>query len=202
VFAFGDAWGPEAKSDKIFHFRPGRGVHDVHMNQGNAGSFTRDDGVWQDGGLLFHFPDADQWVAVFLAFQSQAWHTDDATGHALSELQPGPADQPSAQEPDHTVRIVAVLPQPAAGHTATVTLLNASANAISLDGWTLLSGSIPGTPLSGTLDLGASTAVPLPGSVTGSHAGLLTLLNSAGLKVDGVAFRAEQADRPGWSVVF
>ena len=58
-------------------------MHDIHMNQGNSAKFKNDDGVWQDGGLIFHFPGLSQWVAVFLAFQSQAWHTDDLTGHAL-----------------------------------------------------------------------------------------------------------------------
>jgi len=45
-------------------------VHDIHMNQGNSGAFGRDDGVWQDGGLLMHFPGESRWVAVFLAFQA------------------------------------------------------------------------------------------------------------------------------------
>ena len=31
---------------------PERGVHDVHQNQGNIRRYQRDDGVWQDGGLL------------------------------------------------------------------------------------------------------------------------------------------------------
>src|SRR6266536_2419088 len=87
LFAFGQRWGPEQKSDTVFHFQPGNGVHDIHMNQGNSASFAGDDGVWQDGGLLFHFTAPEQWVAIFLAFQSQAWHTDDVHGHAL----PGPA---------------------------------------------------------------------------------------------------------------
>ena len=38
--------------DKIFGFLPGNGIHDIHMNQGNSSRFVRDDGVWQDGGLL------------------------------------------------------------------------------------------------------------------------------------------------------
>ena len=65
---------------------PGNGVHDIHMNQGNDAGHRGDDGVWQDGGLILRFPATDQWVAIFLAFQSQAWHTDDVTGHTL----PGP----------------------------------------------------------------------------------------------------------------
>ncbi len=41
------AGGPEPVKDKIFGFRPGNGVHDIHMNQGNVGRFVSDDGVWQ-----------------------------------------------------------------------------------------------------------------------------------------------------------
>ncbi|OYV21293.1 MAG: hypothetical protein CG438_427 [Methylococcaceae bacterium NSP1-1] len=100
IYAFGERWGPEKdKKDKYFGFKPGNGIHDIHMNQGNVGEFVRDDGVWQDGGLLFHFPSIEkvdigvgaeiwpeQWVAVFLAFQSQSWHTDDLTGHTIPDI--------------------------------------------------------------------------------------------------------------------
>ena len=56
VYAFGQRWGPEERiPDKIFGFRPGNGVHDIHMNQGISDRFRRDDGVWQDGGLLLRF---------------------------------------------------------------------------------------------------------------------------------------------------
>jgi uncharacterized protein YukJ len=80
VYAFGERWRPEqGKPDKIFGFVPGNGVHDIHMNQGHDPQFAHD-GVWQDGALAFRFPSTDQWVAIFLAFQSQAWHTDDYTG--------------------------------------------------------------------------------------------------------------------------
>ena len=85
LYVFGERWGPEPTvPDKVFGFLPGNGVHDIHMNQGNSVRFAQDDGVWQDGGLLLHFPGRSQWVAVFLAFQSQAWATDDVTGHALA----------------------------------------------------------------------------------------------------------------------
>ena len=82
LYAFGERWGPEpGKPDKVFGFEPGNGVHDIHMNQSNVGQFIGDDGVYQDGALLLHFPKADQWVALFLKFQSQGWFTDDTTGH-------------------------------------------------------------------------------------------------------------------------
>ncbi|MDA0569732.1 YukJ family protein [Burkholderia gladioli] len=76
VFAFGSKWGPEDKPDQYFKFVPGQGVHDIHMNQGNSGSYRKDNGVYQDGCLILHYPD-DTWLAVFLAFQSQSFDTDD-----------------------------------------------------------------------------------------------------------------------------
>ncbi len=76
VFAFGSKWGPEDKPDQYFKFVPGQGVHDIHMNQGNSGSYRKDNGVYQDGCLILHYPD-DTWLAVFLAFQSQTFDTDD-----------------------------------------------------------------------------------------------------------------------------
>jgi uncharacterized protein YukJ len=88
VYAFGQRWGPErAKPDKIFGFGPGNGVHDIHMNQGNSPAYRRDDGIWQDGGLLLRYPmPYPRWTAIFLAFQSQSWDTDDTTGHATREM--------------------------------------------------------------------------------------------------------------------
>jgi len=53
------------------------------MNQGNFPRFRADDGVWQDGCLMFHLPKESEWRAIFLAFQSQSFKTDDKTGHAL-----------------------------------------------------------------------------------------------------------------------
>ena len=86
------------------------------MNQANVGRFVRDDGVYQDGALLLHFPAAQQWVAIFLKFQSQTWHTDDATGHQIAPTAPAggpvaPGEQPGPVPgaPDGAVRIVAAL---------------------------------------------------------------------------------------------
>ncbi|WP_433750515.1 DUF2278 family protein [Falsibacillus pallidus] len=75
IYAFGAKWGPEKKADGYFGFVPGQGIHDIHMNQGNEGRWERDNGTYQDGGLLLQFK--DKWVSIFLAFQSQSWCTDD-----------------------------------------------------------------------------------------------------------------------------
>ena len=209
LYAFGEPWGPERdRRDEIFGFRPGNGVHDIHMNQGNHRDFARDDGVWQDGALLLHLPATGQWVAVFLAFQSQAWHTDDRTGHALPTgpapgPQPGPLPGPG--EPDHRVRIVAALvnPRGLAPERETVTLLNASPDPVDLTGWQLADSLKNKQPLGGTLAPGATLVVKLAQPVQlGNAGGIITLLNRAGLKVDGVSYTAEQARREGWTIVF
>jgi uncharacterized protein YukJ len=200
VFSFGQRWGPEGNvRDKIFGFRPGNGVHDIHMNQGNSERFRNDDGVWQDGGLLFHFPTEARWVALFLAFQSQAWHTDDVTGHAITEPSPPtPADRP--------VRILAALVNPIgpAPEAETVTLLNASPAPIDLAGWRLADRMKRTCPLPNVHLLPGSTlTVPLAPEVQlGNRGGAITVLDADGLKVDGVAYTTDDIPDEGWTVVF
>ena len=198
VYAYGERWPSEPqKPDKIFGFTPGNGVHDIHMNQGNSGAFTRDDGVWQDGGLVLNFPAQNRWVGIFLAFQGQAWHTDDTTGHALGD---GGGSSSSA-----AVRLVAALVNPVgpAPEAETVTILNASPVAVDLSGWFLADrigqrSRVPGGPL----DSGATRVVPVVSPMAlGNSGGTITLLDASGTKVDGVAYTAAQA-REGWTVVF
>jgi Uncharacterized conserved protein (DUF2278)/Lamin Tail Domain len=166
------------------------------MNQGNSQRFRQDDGVWQDGGLLLHYPAQDQWVGVFLAFQSQEWHTDDQTGHTV----------PVLSEADHIVRIVAALVNPPgpAPEAETVMLLNASPQQVDLTGWSILDREKRQMMLhGGLLAPGDSVRVQVAAPVQlGNRSGLITLLNPDGLKVDGVAYTQAQAAAEGWSIVF
>jgi uncharacterized protein YukJ len=206
VYAFGEPWGPESARDKVFGFRPGNGVHDIHMNQGNSARFRGDDGVWQDGGLLLHFPGESRWVGIFLAFQSQAWHTDDTTGHAIAAPAPSPSPEPEPVPEDGAVRILGALVNPNGGapERETVLLLNASPDAIDLAGWRIAdrmskSCAVPAVKL----DAGAVLTVTLHDNVQlGNKGGSITLLDKAGLKVAGVAYTADQAKREGWTVTF
>jgi uncharacterized protein YukJ len=62
------------------------GIHDVHMNQGNSEKRSMsDNGVWQDGGIILHFPD-EHWESIFLAFAVQKVHTDDHSGNPIGNL--------------------------------------------------------------------------------------------------------------------
>jgi len=211
VYAFGERWGPEAgKKDKYFGFLPGNGIHDIHMNQGNSGRFVGDDGVYQDGGVLVHFPDQREWVAVFLKFQSQSWHTNDQTGHALATPvapTPGPPSEPvpaTLEEPDGLVRIVAALVNSTKSpEQEVVTLINSAPHDVSLEGWALLDTQKARLPLKGTLRAGATTTVPLSRPLALSNkGGVITVVDDKGLKVHGVAYTREQARHPGWTLVF
>jgi hypothetical protein len=119
----------------------------------------------------------------------------------------GPARRrrPSPAEPDHLVRIVAALVKPPgpAPEAETVTLLNTSPAEIDLAGWSLADRAGGRLPLSGRLAAGAASrvAVAAPAQL-GNGGGTLTLLDSRGLKVDGVAWTADQGRREGWTVVF
>jgi uncharacterized protein YukJ len=225
VYAFGERWGPEeGQRDKFFGFTPGNGIHDIHMNQGNVGRFTKDDGVWQDGGLIVHFPTQNQWMAIFLKFQSQAWHTDDVTGHRTVGLVPGYSvppefdistlnlpegaptrnELPFHDEPHGLVRIVgALVNAPQSPERERVTLLNTAGHSVSLEGWALANFAKVRTPLSGTIDTGGTVVVDVnrEGALS-NQGGTISLLNNAGMKVDGVFYTRDQARHPGWTITF
>lgn len=195
LYAFGARWGPEkAVADKIFGFLPGNGVHDIHMNQGNSGKFRADDGIWQDGGLLIHFPGESRWIGIFLAFQNQAWHTDDVTGHAIDGAEPA------------AVRIIGAVVNPAgpAPEDEKVLLINASPEKVDLTGWQIADQSkhAVGVP-AGELPAGAVLEVHLSDGVQlGNSGGSITLLDRAGIKASGVSYTAQQAQREGWTITF
>jgi uncharacterized protein YukJ len=215
VYAFGQVWGPESAPDKYFGFRPNRGVHDIHMNQGNSGRFTTDNGVWQDGGLIVSFPHQAQWMAIFLAFQSQAWHTDDLTGSPLPRPAPQPGDDedrnvprpdvdPTDDLPDGLVRIVGALVNPSSSpERETVTLLNSSNRDLDLAGWQLADKQKNKSALSGTLPAGEARrySVVQPMALS-NQGGIITLLDERGRKIDGVSYTKVQAKSIDRTLVF
>lgn len=195
VYAFGEPWGPETSiTDKIFGFKPGNGIHNIHMNQGNDPQHQGEDGIWQDGALFFHFPSSNQWVAIFLAFQSQTWHTDDITGHAIPD-----------QKSDGIIRIIAAEVNPIGmkPERKTVTLINTSPDSINLEGWQIADQLKNKHTLSGTIDGGTVILVTLPPQLKLSNkGGIITLLNDNGIKIDGVSYTKKQASKKGWTIVF
>ena len=70
LFAFGSHFhDPAPKPGIDAEFGTTDGMHDIHMNQGNAPhEHDEDNGVFNDGGLILHFP--DHFVGLFLRFKS------------------------------------------------------------------------------------------------------------------------------------
>lgn len=202
VHIFGEPWSEPGVPDKVFGFAPGAGVHDVHMNQGNSPQFAKDDGPWQDGALLIRMP--DRWVALFLAFQSQAWHTDDTTGHTIAGIPEAVGPRPGGLAGQ--LRIVAAMVNPIgpAPERETVTLINGRSDPVSLRGWSIADrlkqrGMLPDVTVAPGDAIRIETSPPVQ---LGNSGGLITLLDPEGLKVDGVAYTRAEAGTEGWTIVF
>ena len=103
------------------------------------------------------------------------------------------------------MRIVAALVNPVGPgpEPETVTLLNATPEAIDLAGWGLIDRGERTQPLAGRIEAGAALVVPTaPPLALGNKGGMITLVDAAGLKVDGVAYTKDQASAEGWTIVF
>jgi hypothetical protein len=166
------------------------------MNQGSVGRSQRDNGVYQDGALLLHFPSRNQWVGIFLAFQSQSFHTDDRTGDAIT-----------AVPVEAAVRILVALVNPLGADPGkeSVTLINVSPNEVDLNGWALADKQKRQSRLHDIrLKAGSIVTVPLSGADAqlSNEGGIITLLDARGLKVHGVSYTKEQAQKQGWTIVF
>jgi len=206
LYAFGELWGPEPTiRDPIFGFEPHCGIHNIHMNQGNHVFHKEDDGIWQDGGVLLHFPEQEEWVALFLKFQSQCWHTDDRTGHCQTTkptLKKQTSHPAIATSP---IKIVAALVNPLGDDRGkeTVTLLNLSPETIDLTNWAIANQFKQKQSLHGAIAPGEARTIHLKPEVRlDNEGGIITLLDNDGRKIHGVTYSYRQAHRAGWTIKF
>jgi len=194
-------------------FDNGKGIHNVHMNQGNPQRWSRDNGVWQDGGLLLQF--ADHWEAVFIGFASQAVHTEDGPGDAGQPLPrtgyltwanflDGDVSPPSREQDDLSdtpviITKALVNPRGPDGQPGvdpeTVTLKNRTDAEVNLSGWKLRNKNGEShVILAQGIAGGASVTIALvPQVLLSNKGGTITLLNGTELKVHGVSYSKEQA---------
>lgn len=213
IYTFGERWGPESfLPDSFFGFRPGSGIHDVHMNQGNSVKWQGDDAPNQDGGLLIHLTEEDKWVAIFLAFQSQCFNTDNSTGHCLPDgkkITSEPCDETNVKSQDPvpagSVRIIAALVDPIGvdmGKEA-ITLFNTSSNDIGLDGWFIKDGQGRKSSLKGEISTGSGTRILLSGKgvILSNSGGQITLYDNKGALMHEVKYTGREV-RSGWTIVF
>ncbi len=216
IYVFGSAWGPDQpERDKIFGFFPGNGIHDVHMNQGDE-SHIKDNGVWQDGGLIFQFEHPKQWVAIFLRFQNQSWRTNNDNGNSVQVpfSQPGSATEQKQNCTDNDVpipypqykiiKIIAALVNDTNNpEKRTVTILNTSNQEISLKGGCITDRQKNRLQLDGSISPGSVMVIPLNNAISLSNKGdIITLCDDQGIKVDGVSYSQSQAKRQRWTITF
>ena len=168
------------------------GVHDIHMNQGNPHShpkdFFADNGVFQDGGLLFRFP--DHTVGIFMKFQTQTFDTDDR-GNPTTGDSPPPVGAAA-------VYIERALVNPAGDDPGKeiVVLGNTTAASVDLTGWKIVDKNHKADVIRHVLlPAGGSQQVLLTGdgAQLGNQGGTITLVDSHGHVVHSVSYSGAQA---------
>jgi hypothetical protein len=187
------------------------------MNQGNDDvKHKGDNGVWQDGALIFHFSKPEQWVAIFLKFKSQSWHTKDDYGDPNEKLNYNPLFdlksqlisnsiiQTSSGRPEGLIKIIAARIGDIGGpEKSSVTILNISNSEISLNGWSIVDTEGNRMYLYGKINPGIVKALSIIGPLNlPNNGGLITLIDDQGTKVDGVAYTNSSIQEPGWTITF
>jgi uncharacterized protein YukJ len=211
LFAFGAKFPEPGQSPNPRpidrEFRTVQGVHDIHMNQGNPnpGPFARDNGVFQDGGLILKF--GSRHVGLFLRFATQWLPTDNATGHRS----PGAEPIPAGGSPDSggggptpvthpVVYIERALVNPDGDEPGkeVVVIGNTTVATVDLTGWSIVDKHNKADVLTGVfLPAGESRRVVLSGNGAqlGNKGGTIILKNRAGDQVHAVSYSKEDADQ-------
>ncbi|KIA75379.1 hypothetical protein HK57_00143 [Aspergillus ustus] len=177
------------------------GIHNVHMNQGNIPRYSGDDGVFQDGALIFHFPETDKWIGIFLAFASQAVHTDEDEGHAISRVFWKDLLLDDIIENSVAISGALVNAPPAGGgqQQQFVTLTNLTNSKISLARWRIRNSEWAQQvlPKGAALEARATADFAIPHCQLSTAGDTITLLNRDGLKVAGISYSSQQGMQNG-----
>jgi uncharacterized protein YukJ len=206
LHAYGTRWGPELHTpDQVFGFKPGNGIHDVHMNQGNRDEHWHDNRIWSDGGLIIHEPRHDRWSAIFLAFQTQSWHTDDRGDPVSDPDYDHPRGAARVEPPAPLARIVAafVHPNDEKRGVEHVSIRNDAGDELRVSGWQLLNRDGDAAILDGVVPPFAVRRFELSDDVPlSSRGGLIRLLDGDGKEVDGVSYTRREVRRKHGSLTF
>jgi uncharacterized protein YukJ len=96
VYAFGHRYDQRSPRNAAWGFQPDDGIHNIHMNQGNArGNHDDENGRGEDGALFINFPDTKTWHAVYIAFQTQSFDND-SNGYPKDDSNPQPQSNDSS----------------------------------------------------------------------------------------------------------
>jgi uncharacterized protein YukJ len=204
LFAFGSHFhDPAPKPGIDTEFGTRDGMHDIHMNQGNAPhEHDEDNGVFNDGGLILRFP--DHVTGLFFRFKTQFLPTD-AHGNRIpgvsKEIPPAATPievppLPTPTDPNPTLPAVYIeraLINPAGDDVAgeIVVIGNTTRTVVDLSGWKIVDKNNTADTLAGlTLPIGGSILVRLSGegAQLSNKGGTIRLLNPAGFLVHAVSY--------------
>jgi uncharacterized protein YukJ len=207
IFAFGAKFPAPENPFKEYlidrQFGTKQGIHNIHMNQGNPpGQYAKDNGVFQDGGLILKFP--DRFVGVFLRFKTQ-WLPTDANGNRLpnaKEIPPGgsPEVGPGPGVSNPLVYIERVLVNPGGDDVGkeVVVIGNTTTSSVDLTGWRIVDkGNHVEKIPSLQLPPGESRLVKLSGkgAQLGNKGGTIRLEDPSGTQVHAVSYSEGDAKK-------
>lgn len=206
LHAYGTRWGPEPRTaDQVFEFSPGNGIHDVHMNQGNRDEHWHDNGIWSDGGLIFQVSSQNRWSAIFLAFQTQSWNTNN-NGDPVQYLPRDGRESESDRGKDRpAVRIVGAFVHPNEQKIGVehIAIRNDTGGLLDLDGLRARNRNGDEMTLHGVLAPRAVQRFELPEEMQlSSRGGLISLLDENGKEIDRVSYTRHQVRRRHGSLTF
>jgi hypothetical protein len=146
-------------------------------------------------------------TAIFLAFQSQGWHTNDsgdlifgATGCEAPTYDYSRGAGTPLPLPRRAAEITSAHRAP--DGTASVVVANMGTAPLDLAGWRFLIDTVKSFPLPETvLPAGQPMSAQLPAGSLSDSGGLLTLVDASQLRVDGVAYAGGDPQQ-GWSTSF
>jgi uncharacterized protein YukJ len=211
LIAFGSHFhDPAPKPGIDAEFGTKDGMHDIHMNQGNAlREHDEDNGVFNDGGLILRFP--DHVTGLFFRFKTQFLPTD-ANGNRIPGVSkeipaattppvvPPPfipvPDEPQPTSPAIYVERALVNPEGDDVHKEVVVIGNTTTTPVDLTGWRIVDKNDLADTLNGVqLGAGASTLILLTGkgAQLSNKGGTIRLLNPAGVLVHAVSYSKADA---------
>jgi len=198
LFAFGSHFhDPAPKPGIDTEFGTKDGMHDIHMNQGNAPhDHDEDNGVFNDGGLLLRFP--DHVTGLFFRFRTQFLPTD-ANGDRIpgvsKEIPPGGAPIDVAPPALYIERAL-VNPAGEDAGKEVVVIGNTSSKRVDLGGWKIVDKNNLVERLAPmAVSPGGSVSIVLSGAGAqlSNKGGTIRLLDSSGVLVHAVTYSKADA---------
>jgi uncharacterized protein YukJ len=222
IYAFGALFpepGQPSDPRPIDHeFGTTKGVHNIHMNQGNPkpGPYAKDNGVFQDGGLILEFP--NRFVGLFFRFKTEWLPTDNKTGHRLpgaQEIPPGgsiptvglglPLVPSTVSNPIVYIERVLVNPIGCGPCKEVVVIGNTTSLPADLTGWRIVDKNNKAEVISSLLlPPGESRLIMLSGNAAqlGNKGGTIRLEDGSGTQIHAVTYSEQDVKEPGRYVRF